>query len=58
MKGGEIMVDLSKLTESQLKDAIFLSKRCGIVPVGGYQVKWYEDELERRTGSRKGWHEV
>lgn len=52
------MLDLSKLTECQLKDAIFLSKRCGIVPVGGYPVKWYEDELERRTGSRKGWHEV
>lgn len=27
------------------------------VPKGGYPLEWYEDELYRRTGSRKGWHE-
>lgn len=51
------MTDLIKaMTTDQLQNAIWMDKN-GMVPVGGCPREWYEDELERRTGSRKGYHE-
>lgn len=43
-------------TVNDLEGAIWDYKN-GRVPVGGYPLQWYEDELYRRTGSKKGWHE-
>lgn len=47
---------LEKMSISDLKNSIWMSKG-HMVPVGGLPLEWYEDELERRTGSRKGYHE-
>lgn len=41
---------------SDLRNAIWIIKN-GSVAKGGYPLEWYEDELERRTGSRRGFHE-
>ena len=54
--GGAIMIDLSKMTVDELKHAIWIDST-GSVPKGGLPIDRYRDELERRTGSRKGWHE-
>lgn len=44
-------------SDDDLKHAIWQIKGCNTVAKGGYALEWYEDELERRTGSRKGFHE-
>lgn len=43
-------------TDNELRNAIWMAKN-GTVPKGGYPREWYEEELYRRTGSRKGFHE-
>ncbi|WP_193774791.1 hypothetical protein [Vallitalea guaymasensis] len=43
-------------TVENLKNAIWQYKN-GVVPRGGYPLKWYENELYIRTGSKKGFHE-
>jgi len=53
---GEIKVDLSKLTVSNLKNAIWISN-IGSVPVGGLPVEEYRKELIRRGEDGKGYHE-
>ncbi|NBH62146.1 hypothetical protein D1155_10835 [Anaerotruncus sp. 80] len=47
---------LERMTINELKNAIWMDKN-GMCPVGGLPREWYEDELEKRTGSRKGYHE-
>ena len=41
---------------NDLQGAIWMHKN-GTVPVGGYPLDWYENELFKRTGSKNGWHE-
>lgn len=43
-------------TDEDLRGAIWTHKN-GMIPRGGYPLEWYEDELYRRTGSKKGFHE-
>ncbi len=43
--------------DNELKNAIWISAGCHSVPRGGYPEEWYRDEIERRTGSRLGYHE-
>ncbi|WP_251616973.1 hypothetical protein [Senimuribacter intestinalis] len=47
---------LERMTINELKNAIWMDKN-GMCPMGGFPREWYEDELEKRTGSRKGYHE-
>lgn len=47
---------IKRMTISDLKNAIWMHKS-GMVPVGGLPLKYYEDELELRTGERQGYHE-
>ena len=47
---------LQRMTVDELKNAIW-KYNIGVCPVGGYPIEWYRDELENRTGSRKGYHE-
>lgn len=47
---------LKSMSVNDLKNAIWMDKS-GMVPVGGLPLKYYEDELELRTGERKGYHE-
>ena len=44
-------------TDDELRNDIWAIKSQGPPGVGGYPLEWYEDELERRTGSRKGFHD-
>lgn len=39
----------------ELKDAIWMMKN-GMPARGGYPTSWYQDELERRTENRSGYH--
>jgi hypothetical protein len=43
-------------TDDELRNAIWVAKN-GMVPRCGYPLEWYEEELYRRTGSKKGFHE-
>lgn len=43
-------------TDDELRNAIWMDKNA-MVPKGGYPREWYEEELSRRTGSKKGFHE-
>lgn len=47
---------LEQMTENNLKNAIWMCKN-GMVPTGGYPLEWYEEELFKRTGSKRGYHE-
>ena len=47
---------LERMTINELKNAIWMDKN-GMCPMGGFPREWYEDALEKRTGSRKGYHE-
>ena len=47
---------LERMTIEQLKNEIWAYNN-GRVPVGGLPIEMYRDELEKRTGSRKGYHE-
>jgi len=48
---------LDRMSIRELKNAIWQDKN-GMVPVGGLPLEWYEDELEKRTGTRRGYHET
>ena len=47
---------LKRMTINDLKNAIWDCKD-GRMPVGGRSLWEYEDELEYRTGDRRGYHE-
>lgn len=51
------MMLLERMSIRELKNSIWQDKN-GMVPVGGLPREWYEDELEKRTGTRRGYHET
>lgn len=51
------MMLLERMSIRELKNAVWQDKN-GMVPVGGLPREWYEDELEKRTGTRRGYHET
>lgn len=48
---------VERMSVQDLKNAIWVHKN-GMVPVGGLSLEWYEDELVKRTGTRRGYHET
>jgi hypothetical protein len=48
---------LERMSIRELKNAVWQNKN-GMVAVGGLPLEWYEDELEKRTGTRRGYHET
>ncbi len=50
------MIDLSKLSESELRNAIW-DVNCGRIPLGGLDIKEFREELRRRGLDDKGYHE-
>lgn len=47
---------LQRMTENELRNAIWMC-RSGMCPIGGRALEDYENELFRRTGDKKGYHE-
>ena len=48
---------LKGMSIEELKNSIWKCKN-GMVALGGFSVEAYEDELERMTGTRRGYHET
>jgi hypothetical protein len=49
-------MDLSKLTNDQLKNEIWIAVGCGNAPCGGLPVDEYRKELIQRGEDGKGFH--